>query len=481
MVVRAWLVVLLLSLLACSEDAGVAPLEGTSKAPVFASKVVNVDQSFSDAVAVEDDKIVVPSSMVRAVSLGTVIAGDRATRGTANPYGFLRRVAEIKPDVPKPGQTTMLTVKAELTDWLESGRIDFTSTRSLLSGKTFERPAPSTQALKLQNEEEEELDEFPAETSSTTTAKTKLDTNLENIVTVSNASFAMGAKFTGHLDIRREEGALIPTMVSTKALLALDPSVAADIRFAKSGEISLSRSWRAPAVIMPIAAPIPLTLKFAPELKCTVSGSGEGALTVSTNFNAHSLVGFDGGATFGKLDMNNLSKAPAFKASATMKNFEGTMEIAVECEIVAVTELLAFDSVGLVGRVGPYLKLAAATCVVANKEGSKTGVTVVADQGLRETFDGRAKIPILDIDERKELFSAEQALGEPVYLVGDKETCEPPLYDSCAGKVDGFYCSELVESAGYVCQDGQILRGLQCESKEGKKCTGGTAEAIQCS
>lgn len=69
--------------------------------------------------------------------------------------------------------------------------------------------------------------------------------------------------------------------------------------------------------------------------------------------------------------------------------------------------------------------------------------------------------------------------GGPNYLLGDDKTCDVKQLDSCEGKADGFYCSEIVESSGYYCQNQQIARGLQCEDPN-KKCDGGDANEIRC-
>lgn len=46
--------------------------------------------------------------------------------------------------------------------------------------------------------------------------------------------------------------------------------------------------------------------------------------------------------------------------------------------------------------------------------------------------------------------------------------------DTCAGKSDGFYCSEVALYSGYSCQGGSITGGQQCEASQ--KCGGGDAK-----
>lgn len=57
---------------------------------------------------------------------------------------------------------------------------------------------------------------------------------------------------------------------------------------------------------------------------------------------------------------------------------------------------------------------------------------------------------------------------------------QPRLYDSCTGRKDGVYCSELVDFSAIVCEGESIKEGQQCG---GGKCTGpnGAGKTIQCS
>lgn len=57
----------------------------------------------------------------------------------------------------------------------------------------------------------------------------------------------------------------------------------------------------------------------------------------------------------------------------------------------------------------------------------------------------------------------------------------PNLRDSCVGKADGVYCSQLDKAAAIICKDGQIASGQQCI--DGKVCAGpnGPGTEIVCS
>jgi hypothetical protein len=60
-------------------------------------------------------------------------------------------------------------------------------------------------------------------------------------------------------------------------------------------------------------------------------------------------------------------------------------------------------------------------------------------------------------------------------------TADVPLVDSCEGRDDGVYCSQLESYSAIVCMGGTISSGQQCESPT-QKCVGpnGAGDAIVC-
>jgi hypothetical protein len=57
---------------------------------------------------------------------------------------------------------------------------------------------------------------------------------------------------------------------------------------------------------------------------------------------------------------------------------------------------------------------------------------------------------------------------------------QPDLYDSCTGRADGVYCSQLASYSAIVCQGESIALGIQCENE--RKCIGpnGPGTQVQC-
>ena len=152
----------------------------------------------------------------------------------------------------------------------------------------------------------------------------------------------------------------------------------------------------------------------------------------------------------------------------------------VECELLAVPVLLAFDSVGLKGEVGPYVSLTANACVNYSKPANDVdaGFNLYEQHGLAGEFKGRVQVPFLGAGKDFDLISVRALKSDEKYLVGNASTCEIKLVDSCKGRPDGFFCSVQDPYSGIVCEGGQIASGLQCA--ETQKCVGGTPTSIDC-
>lgn len=437
---------------------------------------VTVDQSFADDVEVSADRLVIATAghedALATIKVGTVVAGDRAAKKSTNPYGFLRRVTGIKTS----GKNTVLSTKrAELSEWIKDGRLDFSSKRSLLDPKKTLTPGGVvTKALKLQANE--------GEGSGEGEGGTEITASIDSAVTVSNATLTVKAGFDGYFDMRTSGfgPVSVPTGAAYKSVLTLDPSVAADITLSVTSTTNINKAWTGAEVTIPIAAPIPVTLSFKPELKCTITAGGSLSVTVGTNAGAHLVVGFKGDAGFDHFDVTNLSETPTASASAALKTIEGKATVSARCEIVAIPKLLVFDAIGIEGRIGPYEKLTADLCSIANPGGTTSGFTLREEHGLTYAFSGRIQTPIFDQGKNFDLLSQADlpADGGEQYLVGNAETCKAKSFDSCAGRANGFYCSEVAANAGIVCEGGVIKSGLQCAG--GLKCAGGTPTTIDC-
>lgn len=466
------------------------------KDPVLTHEAVNADQKFSDDVVVADNDLTIPTTgheaMLAQIKVGTVIAGNRSSAGIPedtdnlgpNPYGFLRKVTSIK---TVDGKTVITTEKATLDEWLEDGDIDYSSTKSLIDGsvtiappETQDGKTVTTKALHILGDDDKE-----ANTSGSGSAAINASLGGAGAgVKISNAQFKMNAKYEGYFKVRYKELRFLPdppTGVAYKSLLTLDPEVSADIEFTISGSETLAeKEWTTKAVVIPLPGPVPTTLRIEPVIKCSLAAGGSITTAINAKIGAHAVSGFQGDAGFTHFDLDDISKPATPTGGFTLKSVTGKETLTGKCEIFVKPILLAFDAIGIEGKIGPYVSLAGTLCASGGPNGTAGGgFTLSSEYGISGDFGGRIQVPILGIGKDFEGLGIEIPLGEH-YFVGDEKTCEPQeikSVDSCEGKTDGFHCSEVKGTAGgIICKAGSILRGKQCDSGSCKSGTAGGAE-----
>jgi len=471
--------------------------------PVFVDKAVNADHKFSNAVdATDPKKLVLPtagnSETISKLEVGSILAGDRDTKTTdlndsKNPYGFLRKVTGIKTD---GANTVIETEPATLDEWLKNGDIFYDNPNSLFGDDVTTGGDLGTKALKI-------LAESGGGSGSGSAAinqefagdeiTTDKGYKIKPIVRFSNGNLQMNAKYDGYFRVRTFIG--IPTKVSMKSLLTVDPYIGTDLtigvgvqgsepglHFGVTPSITIAEKvWNGPGIVIPIAAPIPLTVRFHPRLKCSLSGAGEATGTVRAELRAHAAVGFTAEASLGGIDTRNLSEQPTLSPTFQWKGGQVKGVIGAECQLVAVPSVLAFDAIGISGEVGPYIGVDLNACVTGNVQSQDVsgGFTVSEQHGLQLQFSARAQIPVVSVGTDIPLLTVHTLKSEEKFLLGKKETCELKTEDSCNGRSDGFYCSVKNTWTGIVCDNGTVKAGLQCEN-ETKRCVGGTATEIRC-
>jgi hypothetical protein len=472
----------------------------TPKAVSLRPESVKANQHFANSVSVEDTRLVVTmdadnETMLSTVKVGTIIAGNRDTATadltlSKNPYGFLRRVT----DMSRSGNQAILTTeRANLEDWMEEGDIamgdgersifeDATAptTQSadgvhILGGSAGAAQPGSTQEASLEGNE-----------ASDPTKSVKV----RPFAKVTNTKWALNAKYTGEFKLRKSW--FVPTGVKrAKALLTMDPAVSADIevgvRVTGGGTAiggpngypiaSMDKTFTGKSVVIPIDAGIPVTLRFEPQLKCSVSLQGSASVKFRAQLQVHAAAGFLYDGSF-----HDLSQAPTINPSflhpvSAKVELDGT----AECDLLMVPAVLAFDAVGLEGKVGPYVSLNANACVLYDAVTAKTtfGFDAYEQHGLYGEFAGRVQVPVLGVGKDFSLITWHGLKSKPAYFVGDANTCNVQSKDSCQGKADGFYCSQLESYSGYYCQGGSITAGRQCADLS-KKCKSGDATSITC-
>jgi hypothetical protein len=223
-----------------------------------------------------------------------------------------------------------------------------------------------------------------------------------------------------------------------------------------------------------------VTVRFTPQLTCTVSASGTISASVTTTVGGKLTTGFEGSASLSAFDVSNLSETPSASGSIALKSAQGVASFDAECQLLILPTVLAFDTVGIQGKVGAFAHLHGEACATS----ATAAMKLSEEHGFLGDLSARIQVPIVNKGKDYPLTSFRNAIGDPTYLVGNADGCaapataDKPSVDSCAGKADGFYCSEVTSFGGIVCAGGQILQGLQCDPSQ--KCTGGTAEAIEC-
>jgi len=459
-----------------SADDSTGPgVKKTGGQPVVLDKNASrAPREVSDVAIVEQGKVSFPSNSttkewVSELKVGTVIAGNRDTvnelSGSKNPYGFLRKVKSIKEGNP----IVIETEQAYLPDLLE-GDLHFGDDAD--SSIFTDAGSIKTKGLRtLANGN-------GGSTGSGTASLLGEITNDKSVkVKFSEGSFALDAKFEGDLKIRKWW--YIPTGIEhALAKLTLDPKATVDISLLASVELgseNLSKTWEGPSLPIPLGGPIPVTLRLRPEITCTATVTGEIDITGRAFMTGHTAAGFEYDG-----DLKSVSEAPQLSAGYEFKRVTGTATLTGSCTIQAVVSVLAFDAVGIEGKLGPFVSLNAAVCGSVGTGGATGGFTLYEQHGLQADIDGRLQVPGLGTPSyNHNVFSFNPVESDPHYFVGNDKTCTAPGIDSCQGRPNGLYCSEVTENSAFECKDNQIAGGQQCPT--GKKCAGPlTNNTIKC-
>jgi hypothetical protein len=445
----------------------------------FADNAVNVDHGFSDAVdATDPNQLVIATAgnekTIGRIEVGTILAGDRSTPDSKNTLGFLRKVTNVSTN----GENTIIaTQPAELDEWIKSGDLVYSDPNSIFT---------LNEGLKTKSLH---IESGPSSGGGSGSATAKMDSEVSGdpqpgvsvspVIRLQSSTLAVNAQYDGYFKVRTTFG--IPRKVEFKSLLTLDPVIGTDLAIGVGASSTIAeKTIDLPGVVIPIAAPIPLTVRFHPRIKCSLTAAGSVTATVNATLRSHAEVGFQGDASFGGINTTDLSQAPTLDPTFRFKGGQIQANLTAQCALLAVPEVLAFDAVGLSGEVGPYVSLTANACINGSvSTGSvNSGFTLAEQHGLQLGFGARAQLPVVGIGKDFQLLSFQPIQSNPNYLVGDQKTCQIPDKDSCAARTDGFYCSVENTFGGIYCEGGQILEGLQCLPTQ--KCTGGTKDKINC-
>jgi hypothetical protein len=149
------------------------------------------------------------------------------------------------------------------------------------------------------------------------------------------------------------------------------------------------------------------------------------AAKVHAEASGHAAFGFEGSAGLDDISFNDLSEEPTFSSSLTLVDIAAQATMKAECELLAVPVLLAFDSMGLEGAVGPYVSLNATACAVDYlPEGTiDPGFSLFEQHGIAGEFAGRVQLPIIGAGKDFPLISVRALKSDPAYLIGNAQSC----------------------------------------------------------
>ncbi len=437
---------------------------------VLDDNAVLAPDGVSDSAVVEDGKVSLPKTSaneawVERLHAGTVIAGDRDKASadlasSKNPYGFLRKVVSISAGDP----IVIVTEPAELPDLLEGDLVFGGGQQSIFAGAN-DSDVQNVRPLANNNRS-------PSKGSGQAPIAGELKSDFGPVVRLSDGTFGLDADFDAELQIRKWWK--IPTGIEkASAKLTLNPrasvivEVGAKVTAKNADGGSLAKTWEGPSVAIPLPGPIPVTLRLRPEVTCSVTAGGEITARGRAHLSGRAAAGFK----YQNGEMIALNEAPSLTPGFDFIGVQGKASLSGECSIKAVVSVLAFDAAGLEGKIGPYAKLTAEVCASYGQAGLNGGFTLSEEHGLKADIEGRLQVPGLGQPSiNKPIFGFSPLKSEPKYFIGDEYTCNAPQKDSCVGKPNGLYCSEIDTSSAYECLDEQIASGQQC--LPGQKCKG---------
>lgn len=491
-----------------SEPAGPAPLDAERRPVTFVPEAVNVGQGFADAVTVEDDRLVVPSSRreLANIEVGSIVAGNRSSLpvdsdANHNPLGFLRKVTGITTEGTR---TVLATEKAQLVDWIADGDLDYSDVTSLLpEGDDDDDGSLRTQANKKKktadelaakeggegNGEADLASEAEGESSDPGAARLKASFKL------TKAKFSFNAKFYGHVHTHKTLG--VTRGADFDAGLKLKPTLTTEIELAVrlgAGEKAedaiklFEKSWKPlkKAIVIPLPGPVPATLTFEPEIKCSLSAKGAVSTKATATIGTEAEFGVKGNVDLPLSYNAHEHHVLPTKLTTTFSVVSSAQaELTAKCAILVNPSVATFDTAQIKGQIGPYLQLTAEACSQTNQTtgASASAIRIYEQHGLQGELKARVQFPLIHKGKDFDLLKFATKASSRHYLVGDATSCtapqaKEPEMESCAGLSDGFHCSTDIPWSGRMCVGGQIAFGKQCE--ETQRCLGGTEDSIQC-
>ena len=251
----------------------------------------------------------------------------------------------------------------------------------------------------------------------------------------------------------KAEGKLLAGKQKHDGLIAFDDKVSSK----PLGEIKL------PEVFIPVAGPVPVTVKAKPTLFCGVEytrGLGV-AYEYRNSWQFDTAFGIQSGSPFGNWKTGGTGGSHSWEFA-----LQGGLK--VRCGVQIKTGVYLFNALGAYILLAPGAELGVSGIVkVSGGTGKQTTATAQACAGADIVVDSKfgleASIGWVDVNK-------EFPLGEPFRapLPFPLRACasnEQPN-DDCVGKEDGWYCSEINSAGSFKCAGGAKVGGNACPSNK---------------
>lgn len=471
---------IVLSLLAVSlaSACGGASEETTSDV-VYTRETVVADQALADQVDARDGRIAFPLAGNEAVAAklheGSIFAGNPSS-SAGNPAGFLRRVVSVA----REGALVVLTTEeAQLDELIESGSfstasddLDFgggdVAPDASLGTKSYARPADIGGYRFHYTIDRRVLASFRE-----TKAFKGGQADVAGAVELVGAHFALDPsvsyafnKAGVNSSVKVDVGGRMSAGIGLKASVAASAQVRIDAGYQKDFGTVNADVYTSPPANLPTVN-LPLGLKLHPQARLKLRLVCErlvayGAADVEAGVNTHASTRF--AAELSRKGVNaSFSKDFAFEPYWNWNaeaQFAGKCAVAAEIRVDATARSTLVDidasaKVNIDAGIQGDASVRDGKAVTADACGSYSGY-VKADANV----DGRIKVALVKaIKVDKAIPICDLSFQNSGAACG----ATPKGQDSCEGRGDGVYCSEIAPYFAIECKGGSIAGARYCD------------------
>lgn len=460
---------------------------------VYTPDTVVAEQRLADQVEAQDGRIAFPwpgnEAVAAKLHVGSIFAGNPSSSGR-NPSGFLRRVVSVA----REGAMVVLTTEeAQLDELIESGSfstasdaLDFGSgdgaSEATLGTKGYARPADIGNYRFHYAAERRVLASFRE-----TKAFKGGQADVAGAVELVGAHFALDPsvsyafnKAGVNSSVKVDVGGRMSAGIGLKASVAASAQVRIDAGYQKDFGAVSADVYTSPPAKLPTVN-LPLGLKLHPQARLKLRLVCErliayGAADVEAGVSTHASARF--GAELSRAGVNaSFTKDFAFQPYWDWNaeaQFAGKCAISAEVRVDATARSTLVDinagaKVTIDAGIQGDASVRDGKSAEADACGKYSGY-VKADANV----DGRIKLALLKaINVSKAIPICDLTFKSS----GAACAAAPKGQDSCEGRADGTYCSEIAPYFAIDCKGGSVAGGRYCEDVTKQCVRGGTGKA----